>query len=469
MLTPTFAAELKRRVLVLPFDNTLKNKNYAWMSESTADNLKTEILKSGKFEVLDVTLLRKIDPNMQFANLDAKNASAFAARLNCEVAVVGRFKVRKEGRAAIVTFAADGVDALEKKLVVTKNEDAVINAEIFDSVATLARSISDELNNKLEPLDADEYRRDNRLEKLIRRLQNPPKGFLDSVAIVGSPDSGSAEFTPAFDIDTFKYDAYINYDQADGVEKYKVDYQYWGKRLMPEITATDASCKLGECKFNGRKSTLTIFKTSGNKTQPYTIRLHLPHPGGPVIARWWVTAGYPYTTNIAAFGQSSPEALSRGGGIPFGAMRGFGHLEFGLGTERLQFGNGFKWAWVTQLFYGEGNMPEFSTDSGYNLKLRMFSAGGGLRLDRPIFLGSRYAFSPFVGFYVHYQRFFREVSGPALNAAAIVPELGINQYFRFGYKRRYRWVLTLAAGSFVYSGQNLTYARAGFGIEYSFK
>lgn len=67
------------------------------MSDSISENLKTELLKSGRFEILDVTLLRKIDPQIQFANLDAGNASAFALRLNCEVAIVGRYTVKKQG------------------------------------------------------------------------------------------------------------------------------------------------------------------------------------------------------------------------------------------------------------------------------------------------------------------------------------------------------------------------------------
>ena len=70
---------------------------------------------------------------------------------------------------------------------------------------------------------------------------------------------------------------------------------------------------------------------------------------------------------------------------------------------------------------------------------------------------------------MHYPRYFRELSGTAFNAMALAPEIGMNQYFRFGYKLRWRWVLTLAAGSFILSGQNLSYARASLGVEYAFK
>ena len=124
---------------------------------------------------------------------------------------------------------------------------------------------------------------------------------------------------------------------------------------------------------------------------------------------------------------------------------------------------------AAQIFYGRGDVPQFVADSGISTKLHMASAGGGLRFDRPIFFGTRYGFSPFMGFYAHYQKFFREFSGGCLNTLALVPEVGINQYFRFGYKLRWRFILTIAAGSFVYSGQNLSYARASAGVEYAFR
>lgn len=463
------AANLKRRVLVLPFDNTLKNKNYAWMSDSIAENLKTELLRSGRFEILDVTLLRKIDPAMQFANLDAKNASTFARRLNCEVAVVGRFTVRKQGKNEFVNFEADGVDALEEKSVVVKNEDGLVNAEIFDTVSKLATSISDELNAKLLPLDASSFKRDNKLEILIRRLENPPKGFLDSLEILGATNSGFARFEPRFDIDTYEYDVDVNYDQADGVSEYALEYQYWGKRFTPGISVTDGICKSDKCKFTSRNPTLILTKSAKENDVAYKLKLHLPHPAGPVISRWWLTAGYPYTKSLSVLGQSSPEALVSGGKMPFDSMRGYAYLEFGLGTERLQFGKGFKWAVVTQFFYGQGILPEFTTESGYAVKMQMLSMGGGLRFDRPFFFGARYGISPFLGTYVHYQRYFREVAGAAYNTMALVPEIGLNQYFRFGHKLRWRWVLTLAAGSFVFSSQNLSYARVSMGVEYAFK
>lgn len=465
---------LKRRVLVLPFENVLKNKNYTWMSDSISENLKTELLKSGRFEILDVTLLRKIDPNIQFANLDARNASAFAQRLNCEVAIVGRYTVQKQGGQEVVNFEADAVDALEKKSVVVKNQDATVNAEIFDTVGKLAVSISDELTQKLAPLDASDFKRDDKLERLIYRLEHPPTGFLDSLALMGAPETGTARLEPKFDIDTYEYGAYVSYDQAEGTEGYIIDYQYWGKRLTPGISVTEGSCTAGKCSFTGRNPTVTLTRTADDTNIRYKLRIRLPDPRGPLVTRWWVSGGYPYATSLSVLGQSNPEALARDGKMAFDAMRGVANLEAGVGSERWQLGYGMKWALVAQLFYASGTVPEFSTDSSYSVKLQMVSAGGGLRIDRPFWFtgkgfAERYGISPFAGFFAHYQTFFRGADFGSLSTVAFAPELGINQYYRFGHKQRWRWLLTVAFGSFIYSGQNLSYARANMGVEYAFK
>jgi TolB-like protein len=280
---PLSAAELKRRVLVLPFDNTRKNKNYNWMSDSIAQNLKDDLLKSERFEVLDVTLLRKIDPNMKFQNLDAKNASAVAARLNCEVAVVGRFSVRKEGKKEIVTFEADGVDALETQTVVVKNTEAPINAEIFDTVDKLAQSISDELATKLRPLDAASFKRNNKLEILIRRLENPPKGFLDDLQIIG------LKLNPAFDIDTFEYEVAMTYDDMKEFPKVRFEYQYWGDRKTPVVTTEKLDCKNEDCTITGHLPVLKLAASKKPDAVSYTLRFR---DARPAWADYWPVVGY---------------------------------------------------------------------------------------------------------------------------------------------------------------------------------
>lgn len=455
---------IKRRVLVLPFDNVLKDKNYQWMSDSIAENLKTELLKTGRFEVLDVTLLRKIDANIQFANLDAKNASGIAARLNCEVAIVGRYSIKKTDGAQIVSFEADGVDALESKSVVIKQVNAPVNAEIFDTVSKLAVSISDELNQKLQPLDASEFKRDNKLEKLIYRLEHPPIGFLDSIRV------GNLRLQPAFDIDTFEYDVTLSYEEAAENKTIEFSYEYWGKRLNPHITSQGMQCGAEQCTVSAENPALTLAFDPKPGARQYRIRFHYPDARGPIIARYWATAGYPYMTSLSILGMSNPEALDQGSALPLGSMRGVANLELGLLPGRWQIlPRQVRWAVIAQSFYSRGDFAQYDQANPASVPVQLFSVGGGLRLDRVLTFGKRYSMAPFFAVGLHYQKYFQDFPANALNTISVNPEIGLSQYYRAPAKSPWYYVFTAAAGSFLYSGQNLAYIRVNIGIEYVIK
>lgn len=458
------AETLKRRVLVLPFDNLQNNKNFNWMSDSMADNLKAELLKTDRYEVLDVTLLRKIDAGMQFANLTPQNAAAFAKRLNCEVAVIGRFSVSKKDQQQMVRIEAEAVDALEDISVVTKNEETATGGEIFDTLSKLALNISDELNQKLRPLDASEFKRDNKLELLIYRLEHPPKGFLDSLSIK------NLVLRPAFDIDRYEYDVYLNYEEAAENKTIRFTYEYLRKRLAPYITTTGLKCTGEECVAESTEPVLNLAYSEKPDAIKYTVRIHYPDPRGPVLARWWVTAGYPYMTSLSVAGMSNPAALTAGSGFTFDAMRGYATLEAGILPGRWQFLPAkMRWALATQYTYGSGDAAQYLADNPTKARISLLSIGGGLRFDRPFDFGKRYSLSPVIGVYVQYQNFFRDLSSGAYSIMAINPEIGLNQYYRLGQKSPWHLMLSLMAGSYLYQGQNLTYFRASLGVEYVIK
>jgi TolB-like protein len=464
LLFPLSAETIKRRVLVLPFDNVDNSKNYAWMSESIADNLKTEILKTGRFEIMDVALLRKIDPKMQFANLSAENASAFAQRLNCEVAIVGRYKITKRDGHEVVRFEADGVDALERKSVLLKKVDASVNAEIFDSVGELARAISGNLNAQLAPLDAASFRRDNKLELLIYRLEHPPKGFLDSIRVK------NLVLKPGFDIDRFEYDVYLDYAEADENKTLQFQYDFWGPPHELQITPTGMTCTRSDCVVSEQRPTLVLAKNADKNAVKYTIRFHYPDPRGPIVARWWVNAGYPLMKSL----YGSPSALIDGGSLPLDTMRGFFHLEAGILPGRWNFPTRtlsflpeqIRWSLVTQYSYANGDVAQYLEDNPTKVKIHMMSLGGGARFDRLFQFGKRYSVAPFVGINLHYQRYFRDFGASATGVIAVNPEIGASAYYLVEPKKPWQAMASLAIGSYFYSGQNLSYLRINVGVQY---
>ncbi len=463
--TALSAADLKRRVLVLPFDNLQKNRDVAWMSDSIADNLKNDLLKSNRFEVLDVTLLRKIDPTMQFQNLSATNASAFAKRLNCEVAVVGRFTARKQGRQTIVSFEAEGVDALEEKSVVVRNQEARIDAGIFDVVERLASEVSDELATKLKPLDVASFKRDNKLEILIRRLENPPKGFLDDLQVAGFA------LKPTFDIDTFDYSVEFNYEDLERHKEVDIKFMYWGRQYEPDFAGNqDLRCSASKCRLAGGNPVLAMTKSAREKDKTYRVRFNLPDPRGPVVARWWLTTGYPYMQSFSALNMKNPEAIEPGSKLQLDAMKGFAFFEAGLTPGRWQFLPGqLRYSIVLQSSYGQGEMAQYLADNPTKAKIHLLSVGGGIRIDRLYKLGNIWSWAPFLGVIVHYQRYFRDFNDNFLHTVGFTPEIGINNYLRLNSKSRWNLMLTLAAGTYLYLDQNLSYFRAAVGVEYVIK
>ena len=68
---------------------------------------------------------------------------------------------------------------------------------------------------------------------------------------------------------------------------------------------------------------------------------------------------------------------------------------------------------------------------------------------------------------LHYQRFYRTFS-TGTSALVFAPELGVNNYYSHPSLGRYQVLGSVVGGSYIYSGQNLTYVRFNLGVEYAF-
>lgn len=183
-------------------------------------------------------------------------------------------------------------------------------------------------------------------------------------------------------------------------------------------------------------------------------------------SRLWATVGFPYMKSLALPNNSNPTVMVVDGPPPLDAMRGFAALELGYSPARFQLPAGIHWSLATQFFYGRGDFPQVHQDA---VPVNLLSMGGGLRFDRPFMIGNWYGISPVVGFYVHYQRYFRSFGSSYLNAMALVPEVGFNQYIRLGAKEKWRLMLSAMAGGFFYNLQNLSYLRVSVGVEYGYR
>jgi TolB-like protein len=259
---------INRRILIIPFDNMLSNKNYDWMSESISENLKAEILKSGRFSVMDATLLRKVNPNIQFANLTDIEATKLAVKLNCDAAIIGRYFIRKKGGKENVLIQTEGVDAISQKSVLIKSQYSEMDAAMFATVQNLAIAIAGEFNDSLPAITTKDVKRDAKLERFIARTENPPKGFIDTIGF------GKFEISPEFDIDIFDYDVVVGRESTKN-RKISLSYELWGKKIRPVIGGDNLTCGADACLLTSDQATLTIASSSRADAVKYQFKIRL--------------------------------------------------------------------------------------------------------------------------------------------------------------------------------------------------
>lgn len=463
------------------------------MKESISDNLKEKLTKTNRFDVMDVQLLRQINPGIQFADLTEKEVTPLARKLNCEAAIIGRYIIKQKGDAFNALIQIEAVNAVSNESIVIKSEYADLDGEIFKRVENLAKTVAGEFVAKLPAVSAAKNTRSNSLEKMIYRIEHPPKGYLDtlgfSVPGLNEKDSKKVRFKPEFDIDIFEYELYLP------EETKQVEYRYdtWGRTFTPHITAGAENCVQNQCVIKNDEVEILISETQNRSAntanaQPgkvgseaskesviYKIRVYRKPPPGPILGRWWINGGYPYTMSFSFINpDGNPDALTSGGGFPFDSLAGVFSVETGFAPGRWQLPGGINWSLVAQFQYARGDVllgSGNSTDSGIsasmNVTVDMFSMGGGLRIDRPFKIGNIYEISPMIGFNVHYQIFSHADSGSTFSMTGLNPEAGIIQYFRLGANSKWKISLTAVVGSYLYENQNSGYIRANVGVEYA--
>lgn len=154
--------------------------------------------------------------------------------------------------------------------------------------------------------------------------------------------------------------------------------------------------------------------------------------------------------------------------MPLGSFKGIMAAELAF-VPGIQLPHKIEVGLVFQYFYGGGNIAQYSGDVP-SIPMNFSSMGGGLRVDRAFWFTPNLGIAPFFGLAMHYQNFYRSADaggGAELVTAAIAPEIGAHQYFRFG-PEGFRFFLGAVGGMFIYSGQNMTYARVTLGAEYAY-
>jgi TolB-like protein len=140
-----------------------QSKEHDWMRLSLADNLKTQIIKTKKFEVLDSRTAAEIYPEVRMDSLSRAEAVTLAIRLNCEVVTQGRFIVRG-GRFRLEMEAAD---AASGNSISAEKADGKLDGNMFATIDTVVDTLTADLVAKAPVLRASEIRRNLQVEEKL--------------------------------------------------------------------------------------------------------------------------------------------------------------------------------------------------------------------------------------------------------------------------------------------------------------
>ncbi|MBX3720207.1 MAG: hypothetical protein KF713_00060 [Turneriella sp.] len=150
-------------MLILPLENVTHSKEHDWMRQSLADNLKTQLIKTKKFDVLDAKTATEIFPEVRMDSLSRAEAVKLATRLNCEAVTQGRFIVQG-GRFRLEMEAAD---AATGNSIGAEKADGKLDGSMFVTIDTVVDTLTADMVAKAPALPASEIRRDTQVESKL--------------------------------------------------------------------------------------------------------------------------------------------------------------------------------------------------------------------------------------------------------------------------------------------------------------
>lgn len=158
---------VKRRVLLLDFANVSKNPNYDYLKESLADNLKTELIKTKSFEVIDQRTFETLFPGViATQKLTPESASQLATDANCEAVVFGKFVVAGQK----IRINAQAVDAISTKPVAAEKADGSVTSEIFQTIDAVVNPLTAGMVANLGAIERDKVNRRKDVEEKISSI-----------------------------------------------------------------------------------------------------------------------------------------------------------------------------------------------------------------------------------------------------------------------------------------------------------
>lgn len=162
---------IKRKILILPFQNINEVSKYKFLSTSLRDALNAELLASNLYIILSFS---EIYNEMQQMGIDEKdiidetNANKLAIKMKADVIIIGTYIILNDR----IKLQMKAIDVHEKQTIVSINMEGDADLDTFRIIDDSVKDMAQKMIEKLPPI-TDDYFIQQR--KLLRQKLFTPK------------------------------------------------------------------------------------------------------------------------------------------------------------------------------------------------------------------------------------------------------------------------------------------------------
>ncbi len=141
---------IKRKVLLLDFQNTAKNASYDYVKKQISDNIKAELQKTDKLILIDQKTFEKLHPNLLIPKLTQAEAAELAEVAGCEAVVIGKFLTTPNR----LRIQAQLVDAVTGEVLLSEKAEGEIATKVSESIDLVVKPLSTGMDETIPALES---------------------------------------------------------------------------------------------------------------------------------------------------------------------------------------------------------------------------------------------------------------------------------------------------------------------------
>ena len=170
----TFSLEkkvIKRKILILPFQNINNVNKYQFLSTSLRDALNAELLTSDLYSILSFAEISNEINVLGLNELEATdeiNANKVALKMKADVIIIGTYIIIEDK----IKVQMKAIDAHEKQTVISINMQGDVDLDIFRIIDVSVKDMAKRMYEKLPPITDDYFIQQRRL---LRQKYLTPK------------------------------------------------------------------------------------------------------------------------------------------------------------------------------------------------------------------------------------------------------------------------------------------------------